>query len=181
MQEVAVLGSLFCAGKERAFQMDAHQLCTAAVFLLMGCGILTDQGKLVLAQGHSCRADIRHALGQLIICHGLKSLRSRIAEILADASMEMNVHQARDHIAAGGIHSFPVAAGPRKYRAVCAKILFTKTVFQVEHASAGYPHISTPVPSSLERAASSHTRTTSGWSWRIEAGHSGVMGPHTVL
>ena len=35
--------------------------------------------------------------------------------------------------------------------------------------------------SSWERAASSAMRTKSRWSWRMEAGTSGVMGPETVL
>ena len=87
----------------------------------MGRRRLADLREHVLTQGHSGRTDIANALRQLIIGHFFQSLSRRVAEILADATVEMNIHKARDHVAAGGVYGLIIPALACNHRTVCTQ------------------------------------------------------------
>ena len=181
VEESPVLGALFRHAQEGPLQVGAHHLRAAGVLPPVGGGGLADGRQLVLRQGHARRAEIGHALTELKVRDFLQSLRRGVAEILSYAAVEVDVHQTGDHIAAVGVQRLPAAAGMGDQRAVGTDVPGCKSLFQVKDLTAGYPHTQIPAWISLPRAASSPTNTTSSWSWRMEPGQRGVMGPQTAL
>ena len=161
--------------------MGAHHLGSAGVFAPVGGGGPADGRQLVLGEGHAGGTEVGNPLGQLKISDFLQAIRGGVGKILPHAAVEVDVHQPGDDIAPGGVQDGIVPAGLRDQETVGADVPLDKALFQVEDLTTGDPHLTTPAAISLLRAASSPTRTTSGWSWRIEPGHLGVMGPQTEL
>ena len=187
MEKCFVLRTFFGFAQERTLQIHAHQLRAGMGGFVVRRGIGADFCQLVLAQSHTCRADVGHALAQLKICHCLQAVGGCVAEILAHAAMEMQVHQTGNHIAAGSVQYVPAVIGFHNLFTADEQVFFYKALVQIKYLTADYSHISSLFPPSFfrdsvsfSRAASSPTRTTSGCSCRMEAGHSGVMGPQNA-
>ena len=129
MEEVGVLGAFFRRGEEGAFQMGAHYLGAAGVFRPVGRGVFADGGQLVLRQRHAGGADVGDALAQLIVGNALQALRCGVAEILAHAAVEVDVHQTGDDIAVPGVQGLPVAAGGGEKDTVGVELPLHKAFF----------------------------------------------------
>ena len=181
VEEVPVLGALLGHAQEGPLQVGAHHLRAAGVVPPVGGGIPADGRQLVLRQCHAGRAEIGHALGELEVRDALEPLGGGVAEILSHTAVEVDVHQTGDHVTAGRVQGLTAAAGLGDQRTVGTDVPVKEAPFQCKALAAGYPHTHTPASISLLRAASSPTSTTSLWSWRMEPGQRGVIGPQTAL
>ena len=66
--------------------------------------------KLLLGQRHASRANISYAVRELIFGYAAKSLGVRVAEILTDTAVKMNIDKRRDYIAIISVNNRIIAA-----------------------------------------------------------------------
>ena len=89
-----------------AFQVDADKI--RAVLVLVGCGYVHDAVQDLFAEGHRGGADGQYTFAGLEIGNGLQTGFVGITEVMADSTVEVDVHKAGQGVAALGVQHFLV-------------------------------------------------------------------------
>ena len=103
---LGVLGAHLFGADVGAFHVDADQI--RAMLIFMGRSHIHDAVQDLFAEGHRGGADGQHTFAGLEIGNGLQTCFVGIAEVMADSTVEVDVHKAGQGVAALGVQHFLV-------------------------------------------------------------------------